>query len=124
MTASPAPCAACARFAYAQERADQVRRRARGELVGIGVAMYVEPCGQGWESARVTLHPDGTAQVASDSAAQGQGHEATYAVIAADALGCDPQLISVLHGDTALCPDGIGALASCWVAWRRASARR
>lgn len=87
-------------------------RRAAGELVGIGVAMYVEPCGQGWESARVSLLADGSAQVASGSAAQGQGHQTTYAAIAATALGLDPQRVTVVHGDTALCPDGIGALAS------------
>ncbi|MEO7939142.1 MAG: xanthine dehydrogenase family protein, partial [Burkholderiaceae bacterium] len=46
---------ACARFGYDQERQTQTQRRADGELLGIGVAMYVEPCGQGWESARVTL---------------------------------------------------------------------
>ncbi len=103
---------ACARFGYAQERAQQARRRAAGELVGIGVAMYVEPCGQGWESARVTLLADGSVQVASGSAAQGQGHQTTYAAIAASALGLDPQRVTVLHGDTTLCPDGIGALAS------------
>ena len=103
---------ACERFGYAAERAQQARRRAAGELVGIGLAMYVEPCGQGWESARVTLLPDGTVTVASGSAAQGQGHQTTYAAIVATVLGLDPQLVTAVHGDTALCPDGIGALAS------------
>jgi carbon-monoxide dehydrogenase large subunit len=99
-------------FAYADERAAQAARRAAGEVVGIGVAVYVEPCGQGWESARVTLGADGSVHVASGSSAQGQGHETSYAAIAADALGCDPARVTVVHGDTALCPEGIGALAS------------
>jgi carbon-monoxide dehydrogenase large subunit len=103
---------ACARFGYDTERRAQRAREAAGELVGIGVAMYIEPCGQGWESARVILHADGTATAASGSAAQGQGHETTYATIAAEALGCDPGSIHVVHGDTRECPDGIGALAS------------
>ncbi|MDB5849392.1 MAG: hypothetical protein JWP29_3144 [Rhodoferax sp.] len=103
---------ACARFNYAGERADQARRRAAGEVVGIGIAMYVEPCGVGWESARVTLQADGRVLVASGSAAQGQGHETSYAVIAAEVLGVDPAQVAVAHGDTATCPDGIGALAS------------
>jgi carbon-monoxide dehydrogenase large subunit len=103
---------ACARFDYAHERREQARRRAAGELVGIGLAMYVEPCGQGWESARVSLLPDGRVQVASGSASQGQGHQTSYAAIAAEALGCDPALVSVIEGDTASCPAGIGALAS------------
>ncbi|MBL8384024.1 MAG: molybdopterin-dependent oxidoreductase, partial [Burkholderiales bacterium] len=104
--------AAAARFDYDGERADQARRRARGELVGIGIALYVEPCGQGFESARVTLERDGRVRVASGSAAQGQGHRTTYAAIAAQALGIDPARVEVVDGDTDACPDGIGALAS------------
>ncbi|APW36190.1 hypothetical protein RD110_02315 [Rhodoferax koreense] len=103
---------ACARFGYAAERRAQAMRRAAGEVVGVGIAMYVEPCGQGWESARVTLQADGRVRVASGSAAQGQGHQTSYAVIAAEVLGIDAALVSVDHGDTATCPDGIGALAS------------
>lgn len=103
---------ACARFDYAHERREQAQRRAAGEWVGIGLAMYVEPCGQGWESARVSLLPDGRVEVASGSASQGQGHQTSYAAIAADALGCDISLVTVTEGDTASCPAGIGALAS------------
>lgn len=103
---------ACERFGYTHERAEQQRRRAQGEWVGIGVAMYIEPCGQGWESARVTLHSDGRVTVASGSPAQGQGHATTYAQIAADSLGCEVQQVEVLMGDSHTCPVGIGALAS------------
>ncbi|TAG02522.1 MAG: xanthine dehydrogenase family protein molybdopterin-binding subunit [Betaproteobacteria bacterium] len=103
---------ACATFAYEHARRTQLQRRAQGELVGIGVACYIEPCGQGWESARVTLHGDGRVEVASGSSAQGQGHETSYAAIAADVLQIDATTITVAHGDTACAPDGIGALAS------------
>ena len=103
---------ACTRFDYVAERAQQARRRARGELVGIGVAMYIEPCGQGWKSARVTLRADGNAEVASGTAGQGQGHANTYVAIAAQALGCEMASVTVIEGDTGACPDGIGALAS------------
>jgi len=103
---------AAARFDYSGERAQQAQRRARGELVGIGIAMYVEPCGQGFESARVTLRADGGVRVASGSAAQGQGHETSFAAIAAEALGCAIDQVEVVHGDTDTAPDGIGALAS------------
>ena len=99
-------------FDYQSERVAQARRRTSGEITGIGMAMYVEPCGQGWESARVTLQADGRVLVASGSTAQGQGHQTTYSVIAAEALGCDVSLVTVEHGDTALCPSGTGALAS------------
>jgi carbon-monoxide dehydrogenase large subunit len=103
---------ACLRFGYQHERAEQARRRSQGEWVGLGVAMYIEPCGQGWESARVTLHGDARVTVASGSPAQGQGHATTYARIAADQLGCAPDQIEVLMGDSHTCPVGIGALAS------------
>ena len=103
---------ACEHFGYEHERAEQQQRRADGEWVGLGVAMYIEPCGQGWESARVTLHGDGRVTVASGSPAQGQGHITTYARIAADCLACDVTRIEVLMGDSQTCPVGIGALAS------------
>jgi carbon-monoxide dehydrogenase large subunit len=50
--------------------------------------------------------------VASGSVAQGQGHETSYAAIAAEALGCALDQVIVVHGDTAQCPPGIGSLAS------------
>ncbi|MES2189813.1 MAG: xanthine dehydrogenase family protein molybdopterin-binding subunit [Pseudomonadota bacterium] len=103
---------ACTIFDYPAERVEQARRRAAGEITGIGVAMYVEPCGQGWESARVTLQTDGRVLVASGSCAQGQGHQTTYAAIAAEALGCEAGQVTVDHGDTGTCPEGLGALAS------------
>jgi aerobic carbon-monoxide dehydrogenase large subunit len=103
---------ACERFGYDAQRLRQQERRANGEVVGMGLALYVEPCGLGWESARVDWHADGTVTVATGSPAQGQGHATTYARIAAEALGLKAESVSVLYGDTAACPVGIGALAS------------
>ena len=103
---------ACERFGYDQERERQRQRRAQGEWVGLGVALYVEPCGQGWESARVTWHADGRVSVASGSPDQGQGHALTFGHIAASTLGVPFAQVQVLMGDTDLCPPGTGALAS------------
>ena len=103
---------ACERFNYSSERHYQHQRRQRGEWVGIGAALYVEPCGQGWESARVDWLEDGHVRVASGAPAQGQGHATTYAQLAAKTLGCDPAQIEVIMGDSQRCPEGIGALAS------------
>lgn len=103
---------ACERFGYETQRELQRQRRAAGEVVGIGLALYVEPCGVGWESARVDWHEGGRVTVATGSPAQGQGHGTTYARIAGEALGIDTDLVDVVYGDTALCPPGIGALAS------------
>jgi carbon-monoxide dehydrogenase large subunit len=103
---------ACERFGYDQERALQQQRRAQGEWVGLGVALYVEPCGQGWESARVTWGVDGRITLASGSPDQGQGHVVTFGHIAASTLGVPLAQVQVLMGDTDLCPPGTGALAS------------
>jgi carbon-monoxide dehydrogenase large subunit len=92
--------------------AEVATRRAAGELVGLGLAVTVEPCGQGWESARLTLTPDGMVLAATGSTAQGQGRETAFAQIVADALRVAPEDVVILHGDTATTPPGIGALAS------------
>jgi carbon-monoxide dehydrogenase large subunit len=97
---------------YDARRAEVAARRARGEVVGLGVAFYIEPCGTGWESARVTLNADGTALVAFGGSTQGHGRETALAQIAADALGLAPEAVEVVCGSTADCPTGIGALAS------------
>ena len=104
--------AAAQGFDYAGRRAEQVRRRAAGEWVGIGIGLYVEPCGQGAESVVLTAKVDGQFELATGATAQGQGRETSFARIAAQALGCAPEAVRVLHGDTRTCPSGVGALAS------------
>ena len=87
-------------------------RRAAGEAVGLGFALYVEPCGQGFESARITREATGDFILAVGATAQGQGRETAFAQLAAEALGVAPSRIRVVQGDTAATPEGIGALAS------------
>lgn len=101
---------ALAGYAGAVERV--AARRAAGEVCGIGIAFYVEPCGQGHESATLRHDGRGTFTLSTGSTAQGQGRETSFAQIAADALRVSPDAISVRHGDTSRCPVGIGALAS------------
>ena len=101
---------ACAQ--YDALRHEQRQRRDAGEIVGIGINLYVEPCGAGWESARITRRPDGRFVVASGSSAQGQGHRTTYAQIAANTLHVPIDRIDVTEGDSTTAPRGIGALAS------------
>jgi carbon-monoxide dehydrogenase large subunit len=97
---------------YRGLRAETARRRASGEIAGIGLCLYVEPCGAGWENARVGLGPDGSIVAATGSSAQGQGRETAFAQIVADAVGVVPEQVIVLEGDTATTPKGVGALAS------------
>lgn len=103
---------ACEEIGYAALRQRQVQRRTQGELVGVGAALYVEPCGSGWESARVRVARDGTVAVATGAAAQGQGRETAFAQIAAAALGVDIAAVTVACGDTRAIATGVGALAS------------
>ncbi|MBB4018634.1 carbon-monoxide dehydrogenase large subunit [Chelatococcus caeni] len=103
---------ACERADYARLREEIAARRAAGEICGIGLALYVEPCGQGWESATVSLAADGGILAATGATAQGQGRETAIAQIVASGLGVPPGRVRVRHGDTAGAPEGIGALAS------------
>ncbi|MFM2421551.1 MAG: hypothetical protein RL291_81, partial [Pseudomonadota bacterium] len=97
---------------YPTLRQQQAERRARGEVVGIGLALYIEPCGTGPEDARVTLNPDGTFSAATGTTAQGQGRATTTARIAANVLGVPPQAVTVALNDTRATENGVGALAS------------
>lgn len=97
---------------YIGRRAAVAERRRSGEVVGLGIALYIEPCGVGHETATLTAFPDGTFLLASGSSAQGQGRETAYARIAAEVLGCSADRVIVRHGDTETCPDGVGAFAS------------
>ena len=67
-----------------------VERRARGEKVGAGLAMFVEKSGLGpFDTVRVAIIPDGTVEVITGVASIGQGVETVVAQICADALGVD-----------------------------------
>jgi carbon-monoxide dehydrogenase large subunit len=101
-------------FGYSSRRQTQISKSTRinGIAKGLGIACFTEPCGTGFESATVRLHRDGSVEVLSGSADQGQGHSASYAQIAALALGCSPSAVRVIEGDTTTCPPGVGALAS------------
>jgi carbon-monoxide dehydrogenase large subunit len=98
---------------YDRWRREQAKARADGRLVGIGVAAYVERAGTAlWEAAALTVAPDGRVVVRMGSTPQGQGHETTFAQIAADALGVAPDTITVEHGDSAVVPRGVGTFGS------------
>lgn len=97
---------------YATRKQQIAARRKAGELVGIGISFYLEPSGNGWESARVTWHDADHATVHSGSSAQGQPRAVSYAQIAADTLDLPLDAVEVIYGDTETCPVGIGAVAS------------
>jgi carbon-monoxide dehydrogenase large subunit len=83
-----------------------------GELVGTGVALYVERAGGQHEEARVAIDADGDVTAFAGAGPHGQGHATTLAQIVADALGVDLARVTVRLGDSAETPDGIGTFAS------------
>jgi CO/xanthine dehydrogenase Mo-binding subunit len=89
------------------------RRRASGEMVGMGLACFVEKTGLGpKDSVRLSLDASGAVELVTGGASLGQGFETVMAQICADALGVDYRRISVIHGQTDRIADGVGAHAS------------
>jgi aerobic carbon-monoxide dehydrogenase large subunit len=97
---------------YAGLRRAQVHRRARGELVGVGISTYVEPAALGWESGVVRMERTGAVTAITGSSPHGQGHETTFAQVVAEHLGVEPDQVTVRHGDTAGAPQGSGTAGS------------
>ncbi|MGH2916034.1 MAG: xanthine dehydrogenase family protein molybdopterin-binding subunit [Solirubrobacteraceae bacterium] len=86
------------------------------DVVGTGIALYVERSGGSFESAEVELEADGRFLVSSSSRPHGQGHDITFAQIAADRLGVSPDAIELRFGDSASSPGGMGTYGSRSVA--------
>ena len=89
------------------------KRRSNGEMVGAGIAIFVEESGKGpSDGARISVDDNGNIEVLTGGASLGQGFETTMAQICANALGADYKRINVVHGQTKLIPYGIGAHAA------------
>jgi len=97
-------------------RRAQTERRAHGEIVGVGLSSYVEPCALGWESGSLRVERSGRVTAITGSSAHGQGHETTFAQVVADHLGVTPDEVVVVHGDTRSGPEGFGTFGSRSVA--------
>jgi carbon-monoxide dehydrogenase large subunit len=109
---------------YEELRKEQALKRARGELMGIGIAFFTEAVGAGprknmdilglgmADGCELRVHPTGKAVVRLSVKTQGQGHETTFAQIIAEELGIPPADIDVLHGDTDNTPFGLGTYGS------------
>ena len=89
----PALRMAMEQIGYDDLRREQEEKRARGELMGIGVSFFTETVGAGprkhmdilglgmADGAEVRVHPTGKAVVRLSVQTQGQGHETTFAQI-------------------------------------------
>ncbi len=103
---------------------EQAEKRARGELMGIGICSFTEIVGAGpsehfdilglkmFDSCEIRVHPTGKATARFGTKSQGQGHETTYAQIIAEELGIPAGDIKIEEGDTDTAPYGLGTYAS------------
>jgi carbon-monoxide dehydrogenase large subunit len=88
-------------------------RRKRGELVGIGFSTFVEPSGgAGFESGTVRVERTGEITVLTGSSSHGQGHETSWAQIAAGLMKTSMDHVTILHGDTYVSQQGTGTFGS------------
>lgn len=109
---------------YKALREEQAEKRAKGELMGIGIVTFTEVVGAGpskscdilgvgmFESAEIRVHPTGSVIARIGTISQGQGHETTYAQIIASELGIPSEDIQIEEGDTDTTPYGLGTYGS------------
>jgi aerobic carbon-monoxide dehydrogenase large subunit len=109
---------------YEGLRREQAEKRAKGELMGIGIATFTEIVGAGptkacdilgiglFDSCEIRVHPTGGVIARLGTMSQGQGHATTYAQIIATELGLPASDIVVEEGDTDKAPYGAGTWGS------------
>ena len=110
---------------YQSFRVRQARLRQLGRYVGLGFSPYVEPTGFGarignelgypgkyYDTATISIQPDGSIYVMSGLHSQGQSHETTFAQLAAEGLGAKFEDVRVVQGETRGIPFSGGTYAS------------
>ncbi|WP_448614803.1 aerobic carbon-monoxide dehydrogenase large subunit [Modestobacter sp. URMC 112] len=86
---------------------------ARGKLLGIGMALYVEGTGPGpYEGGHVQVLGSGKVLVSTGLTSQGQGHQTVFAQIVASELGVPIEDVEVTTGDTRRFGYAVGTFAS------------
>ncbi|MEE8555266.1 MAG: aerobic carbon-monoxide dehydrogenase large subunit [bacterium] len=109
---------------YDALRKEQAEKRAKGELMGIGISSFTEIVGAGPrkqfdilglsmnDGAEIRVHPTGSVTARLGVKSQGQGHETTFGQIIAEELGIPQENITVEEGDTDTAPYGLGTYGS------------
>ena len=84
--------------------------RKRGKRLGLGIANYVESStGAPNERAAITVHGSGRVDVVIGTQPSGQGHETSFAQVAAQWLGVPFDSIAIIYGDTDIVTAGGGS---------------
>lgn len=82
---------------------------ARGALLGRGIACFLETArGAPGEWASAAVAGDGSATIAVGTQSNGQGHETSFAQVAADRLGLPVESITYRQAESGLLPNGNG----------------
>jgi carbon-monoxide dehydrogenase large subunit len=101
--------------------AEQAAARAEGRFIGIGIGNELgsEGCAMpgsamisAFDGATVRMSPSGEVTVLSGVTSPGSGNETGLAQIVADTVGCELDRVTVVQGDTQLCPWGLGNYSS------------
>jgi carbon-monoxide dehydrogenase large subunit len=107
-------------------RRKQARGLPDGSRIGLGLAIYCEqaahgtsvyfgwgiPMVPGHEQCQARLSPDGVLELRIGAHSHGQGMETSFAQVANELIGVDPQNVRLIHGDTALTPYSTGTWGS------------
>lgn len=106
---------------YEKFEAEREAAAQAGRRLGLGIAMELTPEGvaiagslmnNGYDGATVRITPTGEVMVLCGVTSPGTGNETALAQIAADALSCDVDRVTVVQGDTDACPWGLGNYSS------------
>ena len=100
---------------------EQAAARAEGRFIGIGIAnelgsegcaMPGSPMISAFDGATVRMSPSGEVTLLSGVTSPGGGNETGLAQIVAATIGVDLDRVTVVQGDTSLCPWGLGNYSS------------
>jgi len=104
---------ALARIGWTALQGELSRRRKAGELVGAGLAIFVDKGGLGpADGTRVSVDTTGAVELVTGGSNVGQGFATAMAQICAETLGVDYRRVRVVYGQTDRIAYGIGAHAS------------
>ena len=103
-------------FEYDKMREERERLRKEGRLVGIGLVYELTPEGAcfpnsfvtGYDGTIVRVGPSGKVTALTGITSPGSGNETMIAQVVADELGVPIGDVTVIQGDTQVCPYGLG----------------
>ncbi|MCW2854009.1 MAG: hypothetical protein JWM84_3673 [Nocardioides sp.] len=105
---------------YAAFREEQIQAREQGRYLGLGIGFEVLPEGADIPGAligasdisTVRMNPSGDVTVLTGVTSPGNGNDTAIMQIVADRLGVTLDTVSIVQGDTDICPFGFGNVSS------------